>query len=216
MSEVAPPSSPRSAVAAYSAFAKKDELAFTLGIINLVFSAWLVGAYPQCFWIYHAIKIPILLGYKLYLNSMVKKQLFLLDFCYVINYFSVIYYVFCIMKKNIPAMHDANDINFLGPLVFRCLFGVATGPMAMAIPAFRNSLVLHDWNQVAVLATHWSPNIALWGMRWFPEALNKSFPDTFHFGCDNLPQQTTYVGKLYMKWAGCVLHVGCGRATCAH
>lgn len=193
MSEAAAePSSPRttkSIASAYAVFARKDENAFTLGVVNLCFSAWLVGAYPQCFWCYHAVKIPVLLSYKLYLNTMVKKQLFLLDFCYVINYLSVIYYAFCLLKKNVPAMHEANGLNFLGPLVFRCLFGVATGPMAMAIPAFRNSLVLHDWNQVAVLATHWSPNIALWGMRWFPEALNTSFPDTFHIGCEGLPPQ---------------------------
>jgi hypothetical protein len=183
--------SPRSndMVQSYKNFAKKDEIAFTLGVVNLCFSSWLVGAYPQCFWLYHMIKIPVLLSYKLYLNSFIKKQFFLLDYCYVVNYFSVIYYALCLMKANIPALEGANGINWLGPIAFRCLFTQAVGPMAMAIPAFRNSLVLHDWNQVAVLATHWSPNIALWGMRWWPTALEKSFPDTFHIECENLPSQ---------------------------
>jgi hypothetical protein len=173
----------------YRGVAKKDELAFTLGVLNLCLSAWLVGFAPQCFWCYYCIKMPLLLSYKLYLNVKVKKQLFLLDWCYVVNYLAVIYFIACIVKTHTEGWNREGGINALGPYAFRCLFTICVGPLALAIIAFRNSLVLHDWNQVAVLATHWSPNIALWGMRWWPDALGKSFPGMFDIGCDNLPRQ---------------------------
>ena len=168
---------------------RSDELAYVLGVVNIAFSAWLAGAYPQCFWIFHAVKLCALLSYKLYLNFQVGRQYFLLDYCYTVNYWSIIYYALCICKANIEAFHNANALNFLGPIVFRCLFTVCIGPLAASIILFKNSLVLHDWNRVAVLAVHWSPNIALWGMRWWPRKLEESFPDTFHFDCENVPPQ---------------------------
>lgn len=163
---------------------RSDEWAYILGLLNLTFSAWLAGAFPQCFWIFHAIKLVILLSYKLYLNFKVGRQYFLLDYCYTVNYWSIIYYALCVAKANIPAFNKANELNFMGPIVFRCLFTVCNGPLAASIILFKNSLVLHDWNRVAVLAVHWSPNIALWGMRWWPNLLQETFPDTFHFDCE--------------------------------
>ena len=34
---------------------------------------------------------------------------------------------------------------------------------------------------MTILAVHMGPALALYGMRWWPEALEKNFPDTFHF-----------------------------------
>lgn len=175
----------------YVSHIRKDELAYTAGVINVAFSAWLAGAKPWAFWCFHGIKMIFLLSYKLYINWKVKRQYFLLDYCYTINYLSILYYAFCIMKKNIPSFHDANSLNWLGPITFRCLFTVCAGPLALSIVTFRNSLVFHSWNQLAVLAVHWSPNIALWGMRWWGPEMNAEFPDVFHIGCDDLPNQKT-------------------------
>jgi hypothetical protein len=163
-----------------------NEWAFTMGVINVAGSSWLIGSFPECYWIWHLIKMAILLGYRFYRFSEIKMQYFLLDWCYVINYLSVIYYLICVLKANIPAFAGANTLNVAGPILFRIAFTCVTGPLAMSILAFRNSLVFHSLDQIIILAVHWSPNLALWGMRWFPQDLEDMFPDTFHTGCETM------------------------------
>ncbi len=163
-----------------------SEWAFTIGVINVAGSSWLIGAFPECYWIWHMSKMFFLMGWRLYHFQQLKMQYFLLDFCYVINYLSVVYYLICVLKANIPAFASANTLNVAGPILFRIAFTCTTGPLAMSILAFRNSLVFHSIDQIIILAVHWSPNLALWGMRWFPQELEAAFPDTFHTGCETM------------------------------
>lgn len=68
-------------------------------------------------------------------------------------------------------------------IAFRVLFTSSVGPLLHSIPAFRNSLVFHSSHNVFILAIHWSPNVAVWGMRWWSNQLENKFPGMFSIDC---------------------------------
>jgi hypothetical protein len=63
------------------------------------------------------------------------------------------------------------------------LFTSCVGPLALSIAAFRNSLVFHATDQITILAVHFAPNCAIWGMRWWPDELQRTFPGVFELEC---------------------------------
>jgi hypothetical protein len=158
-------------------------------------------------WIYHSIKIFLVLAERVYAFGAKKKEYFLLDYCYTINYWSILYYIICVSKA-VPE----ESANVLGPIFFRIGFTAATGPLAMSILAFRNSLVFHSLDQTGILAVHWSPSMALWGMRWFPAQLENAFPNTFHIGCTESDEYTLFYdsqncpGTFVDLWCWPVVH----------
>ena len=174
----------------YLGLVKVDEYAFTVALTGLIGSAWLVGAYPWIYWCYHAIYLTILLSYKLYVNKLEKKQWYLIDYCYIVNYLMVIYFLLCAIATAVPSLSGA--MKSAGPLWFRFLFTASTGPLTLSIITLRNSLVFHDWNVLAVFMLHFSPNLAMWGMRWWSASLVNTFPQGFSLDCpgnENLTDQ---------------------------
>ena len=128
-----------------------DELNFFFGVCNVMFSSWLAGAFPFGYWIYHSIKIFILMIIRLVDFSSRKQQFWLLDYCYVVNYLILLYYLLSIA-----------GVCPWPKVVFRILFTSCVGPLALSVAAFRNSLVFHSSKNIVILAVHFSPNVALW------------------------------------------------------
>jgi hypothetical protein len=166
-----------------------DELSFFIGVTNVMFSSWFIGAYPFAYWILHSVKIVVLLVLRLIDFSKRKLQFWLLDYCYVINYLILIYYLLSVA-----------GVCPYPKVVFRILFTSCVGPLALSIPAFRNSLVFHSTDQIVILAVHWSPNVAMWGMRWWSERLKNHFGDAFDIGCSEISGNEF---KLFFDKDGC-------------
>lgn len=74
-------------------------------------------------------------------------------------------------------------IQAMGPLVFRVFFTWCVGPLALSIATFRNSLVFHSSDQIIILAVHISPNLAVYGMKWWAADLMTTFGETFPINC---------------------------------
>jgi hypothetical protein len=83
-----------------------------------------------------------------------------LDFCYLANYLSVVYFILCFLKVNVITQLDP-----FGPTIFRVLFSWVNGPLVLSIAAFRNSLVFHSADHMTILAVHVGPALAVYGMR---------------------------------------------------
>ena len=164
---------------------KHDENCFTIGVFNLMFCTYLIAASPWNYWIWHSIKMVFLLMYRRYKFAKVKYQYFLLDFCYTVNYWSILYYAICALKNQVGTLSTLNDIfNPWGGAIFRVLFTWCVGPLALSVAFFRNSLVFHSSDQIIILATHLSPNLAIYGMRWWAKELENQYPNTFHIECE--------------------------------
>lgn len=164
---------------------RMDEFYFTAGVSNLVFSTFLLSRYPHCYWIWHTIKMSILLVCR-YLDFKARKlQFFLLDYCYTVNFWSFLYLLICYLKANIPMFSQLNIFNIYGPTLFRVAFSWCVGPLALSVLVFRNSLVFHSSDHLVILAVHYSPNLAFYGLRWFNKDLETTFPNTFHISCND-------------------------------
>jgi hypothetical protein len=128
-----------------------DEIYYFIGVANVMFSSWLIGAYPHCYWIHHTVKMIILLTIRIVKFTEKRLQFWLFDYCYVINYLLLLYYLLS-LAGSCPVPQ----------IVFRILFTSCVGPLALSIAAFRNSLVFHSSDNIVILAVHFSPNVAIW------------------------------------------------------
>jgi Protein of unknown function (DUF2838) len=174
---------------------RHDENCFTVGVFNLMFCTFLIAASPWNYWIWHSIKMLTLLMYRRYKFAKVKYQYFLLDFCYTANYWSILYYALCALRSQIVTFSALNTFfNSWGGTIFRVLFTWCVGPLALSVAFFRNSLVFHSSDQIIILATHLSPNLAIYGMRWWAKELENQYPNTFHIECE------TSIGSIFSSF----------------
>lgn len=128
-----------------------DEIYYFIGVANVMFSSWLIGAYPYYYWIHHSAKMVVYLTIRIIKFTKKRQQFWLLDYCYVVNYLLLLFYILslagvCPWQKEF----------------FRVLFTSSVGPLALSIAAFRNSLVFHSSANLVILAVHFSPNLAMW------------------------------------------------------
>jgi Protein of unknown function (DUF2838) len=151
-----------------SKLVRKDERSFSFGVLNLIFSSWLVGSAPHLYWIWYSVKIVFLLTRRVVKYTAKKWQFFLIEFCYLVNYWSVIYYAICLIEANTSFLDSYRSwLDPLGVPLFRVAFTWCVGPVAMSVPILHNSLIFHSSDQITILTVHLSPNIALYGMRWW-------------------------------------------------
>ena len=189
------------------------EYGFVAGVVNLTFSAWLIGYAPWQYFIWYWVKNVALLIVR-YITWVRKKwSFFLCDFCYVVNYLTFAGFTLCLLESQWPSLFsifsDVTRVN--GPMFFRIFFTWSTGVLAMAIALFRNSLVFHSFDHMCILAVHLGPPLVAYTFRWYslnhvyfafcclfllkyhwphcptfryPDKLNESYPDTFFIDCD--------------------------------
>lgn len=56
---------------------------------------------------------------------------------------------------------------------FKSVYMLATGPLAWAIPVWRNSLVFHDIDKITSIFIHAFPGMLVFCMRWYPNMHNQ-------------------------------------------
>ena len=171
---------------------KQDELAFILGVTNVIFSTWLISVFPQHYFLWHCVKNSTLLLKNFQTKKKRKEQYFLVDFCYVANVTSFLYFGICLCKRYdflgtggkeyASFQHLLQQyLNPFGDIVFRVLWTWVNGPCLCAVAALRNSLVFHNEGHMTILAVHMGPALALYGMKWWHQSLEQAYPETFHF-----------------------------------
>lgn len=82
-----------------------------------------------------------------------KWQYFMIDFCYFANTLTFIYLWF----------PDNGNL-------FRVVFGLANGPVLMAVVVYRNSLVYHHHDKITSCYIHFLPALLTFCIRWFPQS----------------------------------------------
>eukprot|EP00282_Hemiselmis_andersenii_P000589 CAMPEP_0114112456 /NCGR_PEP_ID=MMETSP0043_2-20121206/2396_1 /TAXON_ID=464988 /ORGANISM="Hemiselmis andersenii, Strain CCMP644" /LENGTH=547 /DNA_ID=CAMNT_0001204555 /DNA_START=204 /DNA_END=1847 /DNA_ORIENTATION=- len=131
----------------------RDKMGFTAGIALLIFTEYVFLCHLE--WIkawYTAVVIP-LYGIRYVIYHADKTHYFLIDFCYVINLLLLF------------TLHFYPNSTVL----FKATFALASGPVPIAIIAWRNSLVFHSLDKVTSVVIHLLPCGIVFCMRWFPE-----------------------------------------------
>eukprot|EP00295_Goniomonas_pacifica_P024108 CAMPEP_0175943132 /NCGR_PEP_ID=MMETSP0108-20121206/25367_1 /TAXON_ID=195067 ORGANISM="Goniomonas pacifica, Strain CCMP1869" /NCGR_SAMPLE_ID=MMETSP0108 /ASSEMBLY_ACC=CAM_ASM_000204 /LENGTH=164 /DNA_ID=CAMNT_0017268031 /DNA_START=29 /DNA_END=523 /DNA_ORIENTATION=- len=63
----------------------KDKIAFVFGVTNACLTFYIVGAWPDKFYIWHTLKALTLIPLRYFLYKLSLSHYFLLDFCYYAN-----------------------------------------------------------------------------------------------------------------------------------
>eukprot|EP01117_Protostelium_nocturnum_P007627 TRINITY_DN2732_c0_g1_i2.p1 TRINITY_DN2732_c0_g1~~TRINITY_DN2732_c0_g1_i2.p1 ORF type:complete len:541 (-),score=130.38 TRINITY_DN2732_c0_g1_i2:10-1464(-) len=143
----------------------QDKVAFTLGLIVLLISEFVLLIYPQFMWMWYTfLLVPLLLA-RYYVYSKSKFHYFMLDFCYFAQVMLLVYFF------AVPHNH----------IWFQVVFCATNGPLLAGVVMWRNSLVFHDLDKLTSVFIHLYPPLVTFCLRWFPS-------EGFHICDDPGPQ----------------------------
>ena len=128
-----------------------DKMSFCAGVYGLMMTEYIATRVPARFWVFYAVSMPLIFSARGVYYRMIRWQYFLYDFCYFANATAL---VFLTLKPK-------------SAMLFRCVFAFANGPVLLAIPLWRNSLVFHSVDKVQSVFVHAMPCLMTWCGRWF-------------------------------------------------
>mmetsp|Transcript_12977 Transcript_12977/g.40013 ORF Transcript_12977/g.40013 Transcript_12977/m.40013 type:complete len:387 (+) Transcript_12977:485-1645(+) len=162
---------------------------FFLGLANLVGSAFLLGAFPQSFWLVYAVQGLFIIGGR-FRDSWTRSEgtptkpstmLYYWDLCWVAN--------FLLAAAGMLVFIEVVDERYFGMLQLRiaqrtptagllaCL--LATGPLGWSVFVLPCKMVLHDIANYANTFIHLWPVFTTLSMRWASEAVVATYPGHF-------------------------------------
>ncbi len=127
-----------------------DKIMFVFGLLRVIFEAYLLGAKPCMFPLYYTIMMIFSVFVRYFYYRYLRLHYFLLDFCYWANFLIVAY------------LWLYPESQFL----FITVYAFSVGPLLIAIPIFRNSLVLHSFEKVTSSFIHIGPPLTMWAIRY--------------------------------------------------
>ncbi|CAJ1440368.1 unnamed protein product [Effrenium voratum] len=147
-----------------------DKQWFIIGVSNLMLSAYILGAFPNLYYLFFTPKVLSLILLRL-VKFYRKKQHFLLwDFCYWANFLCIFY---CWVTPKSPA-------------VFRTVFLCANGPLAWSVLAFNHAMIFHSYAHMTSVVVHVSPLLLSYGIRWYGAPMTEHELGAKHFRvCDS-------------------------------
>eukprot|EP00474_Spongospora_subterranea_P001008 CRZ01466.1 hypothetical protein [Spongospora subterranea] len=129
-----------------------DKVSFTIGVACSLITSCLVGRSSLFMINWYTYLIMFLITLRLYLYRKEGYQYFLLDFCYFTTGLVFVYLYFYPNSQSL----------------FVHIFAFANGPLAWAVPLWRNSLVFHDLDKLTSCAIHIFPMLLTFQLRWYP------------------------------------------------
>eukprot|EP00884_Botryococcus_braunii_P011569 jgi/Botrbrau1/20412/Bobra.0006s0068.2 len=170
----------------------RDKLAFMLGVVVCMLSAYWLGMSPATFYKLYTYETAVLFGTRFILYRRKRWHYFMFDFCYWANLLLLLHLWY------FPS----------SAVLHKITFAYASGPLAFSVIAFRNSLVFHSIDKFTSLFVHWFPAVIAWTERWHhPAHRGQPFrgkpgdlpPDWDSAGLTDL---VLYPMALYLLWAG--------------
>lgn len=127
-----------------------DKFSFTLGVLIICLSEWLLLRVPQLFPTFYVVLMSLLLVWRFFDYKTIKSELYLLDFCYFVNLSVAMQVLFY------PSNQMWFDANYV----------LSLGPICLAIVVWQNSLVFHSLDKVTSFFLHAFPPVVCHGLRW--------------------------------------------------
>lgn len=123
----------------------RDKAAFVIGVANLYLTALLIGFRPQYIAWCYTLELITLMPWRFYTYRRKQYHYFIADLCYFTNVMLVIF--LWIFPDSVHLLIGT--------------FCLSYGSLAMAILAWRNSLVFHSVDKVTSVFIHMEPEIVL-------------------------------------------------------
>ena len=129
--------------------------------------------------------------------SHTPQHLYLLDLCYLANFFYLYHLWF--RPTSLPLR--------------RACFALATGPLALSVPTFRNSLVFHSADKCTSLFIHIGPALVAWAARWHPGPLAGVAPTAASSAAERACAAATARGPWWSPFTVAACRYGGGRSS---
>jgi len=133
-----------------------DTASFTLGVFMVMYSEYLLLTSPSSVPFFYLTTFSLLIALRYLTYHSIKYHFFLIDFCYLINVSTILQSLFC---------WDTNDSG-LCSVWFKNNFIHSHGPIAIAIIAWKNSLVFHSLDKMTSFYIHIMPGMMNYLIRW--------------------------------------------------
>ena len=127
-----------------------DKAFYVLGVLNVAITAYIAGAAPRHYYLWHTPKALVLVAVRWYTFLQQGKHWLLADFCYWANLIGLLY----LWRYRESA------------LLFQVFFMVSNGPVAWSVLAFSQSLIFHSHAHMTSVFLHLSPLVVTWTLRW--------------------------------------------------
>lgn len=116
----------------------REKISFIAGVVNIFVSGYLIGAYPEHFYIWYSLQLAYFMPIRYYNYHKKGYHYFLADLCYFVNLLCILsIWVFPRSKRLLIST-----------------FCLTFGNNAISIALWRNSLVFHSHDKVVRYATH--------------------------------------------------------------
>jgi len=141
----------------------RDELFQTAGIVNVLLLLVVILKVPQVYWVVHVISSFVYLPWRFVRFSRDNCELYMLDFCYMATYITVVGCMLCFIRVELgytTIFHQWNN------LLIRAGFTFSGGSLAWSVVIFKNSLVFYNIDQMTSVFIHLSPAVFFWCLRW--------------------------------------------------
>lgn len=162
------------------ALSRKDEVAATVGVLNLLWTTVVAVRFPAHYWIWHLLRTSFYIPTRYIRFRRQGWELYLLDWCYVVTYLSTVCSVLAVLRVTLGISTFLYQYN---ADFIRAGFAMACGPLAWSVFVFRNSIVFHDVDHSTSVFIHLSPFCLFWCLRWgagLPSSIHDTFPGMLH------------------------------------
>jgi hypothetical protein len=158
-------------------FSKRN---FMLGVLNYLFLAFILGAFPQHFWLCYIVEMIILLPMKISDSSKSKplcQILYYLDYCWVMNLSFMAIGVALVMDACTDKSLLSDDMR---ASLFVTVYGISCGPLlgaTIVLPFV--AVVFHDFIIMTGLFIHILPPMVLYTIKWQYQDIHDAWPRLF-------------------------------------
>lgn len=152
-----------------------SSISFFIGLLNVALTGFMLGRFPAYYWLYQCLKCIVLLGLNFYVKYHKKTALYMLDLCWVVSLFYVVFSFISVLGA-----FGVSTMSITGSKFLWCMiFAVANGPTAWSVVALKNAMVFHSVEHWGSLFIHLSPAMVTWTMRWSAEDVHAAWPGVF-------------------------------------
>ena len=127
-----------------------EKIYFTAGVANIFITAMALslGVREMAYW--YTLKFLVMISCRLVQYRKKLYHYFLFDFCYYANILLLAY--LWLFPSSLP--------------LFTVVFAFANGPLAFAVPLWKNALVFHSLDRLTSCFIHISPAFMTWALLW--------------------------------------------------
>ncbi|GAA94280.1 hypothetical protein E5Q_00929 [Mixia osmundae IAM 14324] len=162
----------------------REKLSFSFGVLNIMASCLLLGFEPAWIPTWYSLQAAWLLPVRLYTYKKRNYHYFLLDFCYYVN---VLVLVFLYLMPH-------------SKILFESTYCLAMGPLLLAIPTWRNSLVLHSLDKITSLYIHIFPPFLLTSLRHFDPTAHQRYSALAEMPALQPSRSLVLSSAIYLVW----------------